>query len=89
MLYRTQQNDRAMQIIQQGVGVFGDDKPFLSMLIAVSRQAGRTDDAARYLGECVAAGDEALANDCRLADGKKAENEKRRSPFGMPFGLAH
>jgi hypothetical protein len=89
MLYRTQQNDRAMQIIQQGVGVFGDDKPFLSMLIAVSRQAGRTDDAARYLGECVAAGDEALANDCRLADGKKAESEKRRSPFGMPFGLAH
>jgi predicted Zn-dependent protease len=90
MLYRTKQNDRALQIIQQGVTVFNDDKPFLSLLIAVSRQAGRRDDAERYLGECIATGDEALANDCRLAAGKKAESEKRRSsPFGLPFGLPH
>jgi hypothetical protein len=85
MLYRVQQNDRAMQIIQQGVATFNnDDKPFLSLLIAVSLQAGRPDDAKRYLGECLMVGDEALASDCRLAAGKKAE-EKHRSPFGLPF----
>jgi len=87
MLYRVQQNDRALQIIQRGVGVFNnDEKPFLSLLIAVSLQAGRPDDAQRYLGECLAVGDEALASDCRLAAGKKAEEgQKRRNPFGLPF----
>jgi len=87
MLYRIQQNDRALQIIQRGVGVFNnDEKPFLSLLIAVSLQAGRPDDAQRYLGECLAAGDEALASDCRLAAGKKAEEGKKHaSPFGLPF----
>jgi len=87
MLYRIQQNDRAVQIIQRGVATFNnDDKPFLSLLIAVSLQAGRPDDAQRYLGECVAVGDESLASDCRLAAGKTAEAEHRRiSPFGLPF----
>ena len=85
MLYRVQQNDHALQIIQQGVAAFGnDDKPFLSLLIAVSLQAGKPDDAQRYLGECLMAGDEGLASDCRLAAGKKAE-PKHRSPFGLPF----
>ncbi|HXU99687.1 MAG TPA: M48 family metalloprotease, partial [Caulobacteraceae bacterium] len=76
MLYRTKQNDRAFQIIQRGVSAFNNDpKPFLSLMIAVSRQRGREDDAERYLGQCVAYGDESLANDCRLAAGKKAEPE--------------
>jgi hypothetical protein len=89
MLYRTKQNDRAFQIIQRGVTTFNNDpKPFMSLMIAVSRQAGRNDDVERYLGQCLAYGDDALGADCRLAAGKKAEPEKKkRSPFGMPFGL--
>jgi Zn-dependent protease with chaperone function len=89
MLYRTKQNDRAFQIIQRGIATFNHDpKPFMSLLIAVSRQAGRNDDVERYLGQCLSYGDETLGNDCRLAAGKKAEPEKKRgSPFGMPFHL--
>jgi hypothetical protein len=92
MLYRTQQNDRAFQIIQQGISACNnDDKPFLSMLVAVSIQADRTDDAKRYLAECLSAGDDALASDCRLAAGKLAppEHKHPNGPFGLPFGLPH
>ena len=78
-------SDIDLVAVQQGVAAFGnDDKPFLSLLIAVSLQAGKPDDAQRYLGECLMAGDEGLASDCRLAAGKKAE-PKHRSPFGLPF----
>ena len=86
MFYRIGDNDRAFDIIQRGVAHFdNDEKPFLSLAIAVSLQAGRTDDVNHYLGECVAAGDESLASDCRLAAGKKAEAPKHGSPFGLPF----
>jgi hypothetical protein len=84
MLYRVQQNDRAMQIIQQGVGTFNDEKPFYSLEIAVSLQAGRPDDAQRYLGQCMSTGDDALVSDCRTAAGKKAE-EKHHAGFGLPL----
>jgi hypothetical protein len=88
MLYRTKQNERAMQIVQQGIERFNnDEKPFLSLMIAISRQTGREDDAKRLLAECLTRGDEALASDCRLAAGKSAAPEKKKKPFGMPFGL--
>ena len=54
MLYKTKQNDRAMQIAAQGAQRFGgDQKPFISLMIAISRQAGREDEAERYLGQCL------------------------------------
>jgi hypothetical protein len=61
------------------------------MLVAVSIQADRTDDAKRYLAECLSAGDDALASDCRLAAGKLAppEHKHPNGPFGLPFGLPH
>jgi Zn-dependent protease with chaperone function len=86
MLFRTKQNDRAMLILQRGITTFNDQKPFISLQIAVSRQAGRKDDAERYFNQCLAYGDEGLGNDCRLAAGKQPE-QKRHSPFSLPFGL--
>ena len=87
MLFRTKQNDRAFQILQQGITTFNDQKPFISLQIAVARQAGLNDDADRYLAQCSSYGDEALSADCRLAAGKPAEQKRRSSPFPLPFGL--
>ena len=84
MLYRTGQNDRAVTIVQEGTARFNNDpKPFLSLLIAVSKQSGRQDEMARYLQQCLAYGDQALAQDCRLAAGQGAQQHKS-SPFGLP-----
>ncbi len=78
MLYRTQQNDRALQIIQQGIVTFNnDDKPFLAMQIAVSRRAGRADDVERFFGVCVATGDEALWQ--RLPPGRRQAGKAETS----------
>jgi Zn-dependent protease with chaperone function len=66
MLYRTKQDDPAMQIIREGVARFGnDEKPFLSLLIAVNRQAGRLDEAKRYYKVCMAQSDPDLKKDCQ------------------------
>jgi tetratricopeptide (TPR) repeat protein len=83
MLYRTGQNERALAIIQQGTARFGNDpKPFLSLLIGVSLQSGRKDEAARYLQQCLAYNDQSLAQDCRLAAG--GGKEQHKGPFGFP-----
>jgi hypothetical protein len=87
MLYKTKQNDRAMQIAAQGAQRFGgDQKPFISLMIAISRQAGREDEAQRYLGQCLSYGDDGLTKDCQLAAGKNGPSPKRPS---LPFGLPH
>jgi beta-barrel assembly-enhancing protease len=89
MLYRTKQNDRAMQIVGEGTRRFGIvQKPFISLMIAISRQAGRQADADRYLGQCMSYGDDGLTKDCQLAAGKNGPSP--RSPKGpLPFGLPH
>ncbi len=86
MLYLAVQNDRAMSVLQEGTARFNNDpKPFLSLLIGVSRQAGRQEEMAGYLQQCLAYGDQALAQDCRLAAGQSsAPAHKSSSPFGLP-----
>jgi hypothetical protein len=89
MLYRSKQNDRAMQIIAQGTQRFGNDqKPFISLMIAISRQAGRQDEADRYLAQCMGYGDDGLTKDCQLAAGKNGPAPHSRGP-SLPFGLPH
>jgi hypothetical protein len=90
MLYRTKQNDRAMQIAREGTQRFGNDqKPFIALMIAISRQAGREDEAERYLGQCVAYGDDGLTKDCQLAAGKNGPSPSSPKVPSLPFGLPH
>ena len=42
MLFRVKQNDRAMAVAHAGIARFGnDDKPFISLKIAIAKQAWR------------------------------------------------
>lgn len=88
MLYKTGHNDVALEVIQAGVDRFEDEKPFLSLIIAVDRQAGRMDQMQAALLRCTQAGDEALTKDCELAagDAAKAQAKGPRMP-SLPFGL--
>jgi len=86
MLYRAARYDRAAQVIEAGVGRFGDEKPFLSLMIAVARQSGRQDQADLYLQRCVTYDDANLKQDCQLAAGKKVEQPKPNRP-SLPFGV--
>ncbi len=93
MLYRTGQNERAMQIIREGVARFDNDqKPFISLMIAVARQEGRQDEVQGYLRSCQAYGNPALTKDCELAAGQSATAEPGpsipRLP-SLPFGIPH
>ncbi len=91
MLYRTGQTDRAYQIIDDGTRRFSnDDKPFLSLLVAISRQAGQAEQSEQYLKRCLSYGDEGLAKDCNLAAGKDAKPQAPsapRLPRGVSFGV--
>jgi hypothetical protein len=94
MLYRTRQNDRAMQVIQEGVARFNNDqKPFISLMIAVARQEGREDEVQGYLRTCQGYGNAALTRDCQLAAGESATAAPGpslpRLPTSLPFGLPH
>jgi Zn-dependent protease with chaperone function len=89
MLFQAGQNDRALQLIQASIVRFGNDnKPFLPLLIAVSRQSGREDAADQYLQQCLAYNDPDLKHDCELAAGKQAEPAKPAA-HPLPFGLPH
>ena len=88
MLYRTRQNDRAMQIIQDGTQRFdNDEKPFLSLMIAIARQSGRPDEAQRYLQQCLSYNDDGLTKDCQLAAGPEASKATPKKSPSLPFGL--
>jgi Zn-dependent protease with chaperone function len=92
MLYRAQQNDRAMQVIQEGVSRFGDDqKPFIALMIAVARQQGREDQVQGYLRTCQGYNNDNLSRDCRLAAGESAEAPAPSTPHmpSLPFSLPH
>ncbi len=99
MLYRRDQLDPARQIIKAGVSRFDeDDKPFLSLQIAIARQAGRSDEVQRRLAHCVDYDDPALTRDCKLAAGVDPDARDQDSaphidnapslPFTIP-GLPH
>ncbi len=93
MLYRTGQNDRAMQVIGEGVARFGNDqKPFISLTIAVARQQGRADEVQGYLRTCQGYGNPGLTKDCELAAGQSATAAAPSGPHlptSLPFGLPH
>jgi Zn-dependent protease with chaperone function len=93
MLYRTRQNDRARQVIQEGVERFNnDEKPFISLLIAVARQEGRGDEVQGYLRTCQAYGNAALTKDCQLAAGESATAappSAPKLPISLPFNPLH
>jgi Zn-dependent protease with chaperone function len=86
LLYRAAEYDRALQVIDAGVTRFGDEKPFLSLIIAVSRQNGRQNQVDLYLQRCADFNDANLKQDCELAAGKKVEKPKADRP-NIPFGI--
>ena len=93
MLFRTKQNDRALAVASEGVARFGnDDKPFISLRIAINRQVGRTDEVDADLQRCESYGNPALTKDCQLAAGKSAQAASPPPPPSipnLPFGLPH
>lgn len=95
MLYRTGQTQRAYEVIDLAQRRFNnDDKPFLSMLVALSRKDGRQDQAEAYHRRCLSYGDEGLTKDCDLANGgaktaaADAPKKGPRFPVGLSGGLS-
>jgi Zn-dependent protease with chaperone function len=98
MLWRRGENEPADEIIRAGVRRFDDDdKPFLSLQIAVARQAGRDSDVDSLLNRCAGYNDAALTHDCQLAAGHDPNARQATSvphvstpslPFSIP-GLPH
>ena len=85
MLHEAGRNDRALLVVENGTERFGDDKPFLSLLISISQQAGRDVAARAYLARCLESGDENLKKDCQQAASKGDGHEQAKaSPFGFP-----
>ena len=94
MLFRTKQYDRALTVASEGVARFGnDDKPFISLRIAINHAEGRTDQVEADLAHCESYGNPDLTKDCQLAAGKnpKAASDRKQpsSVPNLPFGLPH
>jgi Zn-dependent protease with chaperone function len=95
MLYKAKRNDRAMDVARAGIARFGnDDKPFISLEIAIAKQAGRTDEMESYYQRCVSYQNPGLLKDCNVAAGKKADEgpQQGKSTPGIPhipFGIPH
>ena len=96
MLWRRGENQPADDIIRAGVRRFdSDEKPFMSLQIAVAKQAGRDRDVEDLLRRCADYGDDALMRDCNLAAGRNADQRPDAPhanmpslPFSIP-GLPH
>ena len=85
MFYRVSQSDHAMAVLQQGVTRFGgDQKPFISLEIAVSKQQGRPDQVMSFLNQCLAYSDPDLKKDCQDAAGDMASNARGSQPAEQP-----
>jgi metalloprotease len=96
MLFRVQQNERAMSVAQAGIARFGnDDKPFIALQIGIARQSDDQSGADAYYERCVSYQNPALTKDCNLAAGKKADasgqgsSPSRPSMPSLPFGIPH
>jgi hypothetical protein len=95
MLFKAKRNDRAMDVARAGIARFGnDDKPFISLEIAIARQAGRQDEADGYYARCVSYQNPGLTKDCNLAAGKKGDEGAQPKSSGsgvphIPFGIPH
>jgi hypothetical protein len=91
MLYKAKQNDRAMAVAHAGVTRFGnDERQFISLEIAISKQAGNTAQMESYYQQCLTYQNPGLTKDCNLAAGKKADDTggRPRTP-SLPFGIPH
>jgi hypothetical protein len=86
MLYRAGRGQRALLVAGEGQDRFGgDDKPFLAVLIAVSRQLGQEQQADGYLQRCGQIGDPGLTKDCELAAGKTVQAQQGQpAPAAAP-----
>jgi hypothetical protein len=82
MLATAGRNERALLVVDNGTQRFGDDKPFLALMIAIARADGRDVAAKGYLARCLEAGDENLKKDCQVAAGDDGDGKK-----GGMFGL--
>ena len=97
MLYRTQQNDRAMQIAQRRHRQrFGNDqKPFISLHDRHCAPGRATRTRRTRISAVLSYSDPALTKDCQLAAGKKADasgqgsSPSRPSMPSLPFGIPH
>ena len=86
MLLRTARYPRADQVIAMGTQRFGnDDRPFLSLQIAIADRQGQGDRTKQLLKRCNDYGDEWLVKDCRLAVKQDAsEQQAEAKKPGMP-----
>ena len=85
MLWRRGETRPAGDIIRAGVQRFdNDDKPFISLQIAVARQAGRDSEVDALLRRCSDYGDDALQRDCNLAAGRSADQHADAPKVSMP-----
>ena len=85
MLWRRGETRPAGDIIRAGVQRFdNDEKPFISLQIAVARQAGRDGEVDDLLRRCADYGDDALRRDCNLAAGRSADQHADAPKVNMP-----
>lgn len=73
MLYQAGKADDAVGVVDLGAARFnGDEKPFLSLLIAIYKTNKMEAEAEQYLQKCAAHRDPGLTKDCELAYGGPA-----------------
>jgi len=96
MLYKAKRNDRAMDVARAGIARFGnDEKPFISLEVAIAKQAGRTDEMESYYQRCVSYQNPNLLKDCNVAAGRKPDEGPQQSGKStpgiphIPFGIPH
>ena len=95
MLLRTARYDRADQVIAEGTARFGnDDRPFISIQVAVADRQGKSDRREQLMARCAGYNDQRLVKDCRLAAkpgrqgregrGQEDGHARRRQRAGRP-----
>lgn len=83
MLYQAGKGDEAVGVVDAGAARFnGDEKPFLSLLIAIYKTNKMEAEAEQYLQKCAAHRDPGLTKDCELAYGGPAGSAGRGG--GLP-----
>lgn len=82
MLYQAGRSDDAVGVVDAGAARFdGDEKPFLSLLIAIYKSSKMEAEAEQYLQKCAAHREPGLTKDCELAYGGPADGGGGR---GLP-----
>jgi beta-barrel assembly-enhancing protease len=85
MLYRRGRNEEALALIDEAVGRFnGDEKPFISLMVATTRQAGMKAASDQHFDRCMTYPDSSLKADCELAAGRKQADASEKAGPKMP-----